>query len=339
MDAARAAIRLPGVETVTVVYRRTKEYMPAAKEEYELALKDGVQIKELLSPVAYRKGILHCQRMELGAADASGRRSPIPIHGEVEQLRVDSIIAAVGEQVEKELFLQNKIKLDSKGRIMVNSDTNETSLENVFIGGDALRGPATIVEGIADGTKVARIILEREKGLKLNLEKSVVFPAKQQMEDIQRKRGVLQQHSAQSEGDHRCLECNKICNLCVEVCPNRANLAVMVTTEQLNCQNQIIHLDGMCNECGNCETFCPYDSAPYRDKLTLYWRLEDFEDSGNAGFILMDKAKNHFRIRLEHKGEDISFDEFGNCSERIPKDIADIIWSLYKNSFYTFNED
>jgi putative selenate reductase len=95
----------------------------------------------------------------------------------------------------------------------------------------------------------------------------------------------------------------------------------------------------MCNECGNCETFCPYDSAPYRDKLTLFWRLEDFEDSGNAGFILMDKAKNHFRIRLEHKVEDINFDEFGNCSERIPKDIADIIWSLYKNSFYTFNKD
>ena len=336
MDAARAAIRLPGVEKVLVVYRRTKEYMPAAKEELELAFKDGVELKELLAPIAFTNGILHCQRMELGAADDSGRRSPIPIPDEVVHLRVDNIIAAVGEQVEAELFLQNKIEVDSKGRILVNSDTNETSVENVFIGGDALRGPATIVEGIADGTKVARIILEREKGQRLDLEKAVKFDTKQQMDEIQSKRGLLQHTATEGEGDQRCLECNKICNICVEVCPNRANLAVNVTTGNLICKNQIIHLDGMCNECGNCETFCPYDSAPYKDKLTLYWNLEDFEDSSNAGFILIDRAKNHFRMRINHKQEDVIFDSSGVCSDKIPKEIADVIWALYVNSTFVF---
>jgi putative selenate reductase len=338
MDAARAAIRVPGVESVAVVYRRTKEYMPAAKEELELAFKDGVELKELLAPILYSQGILHCQKMELGAPDASGRRSPIPDSGQVEKLRVDSVIAAVGERVETELFLQNNIEVDDKGKILVNSETNETSIENVFVGGDTLRGPATIVEGIADGTKVARIILEREKDQRLKLEKAVSFHTMQQMDEIQRKKAILQHASSQGQGDKRCLECNIICNLCAEVCPNRANLAVPVITEELKCKNQIIHMDGMCNECGNCETFCPYDSAPYRDKLTLYWKQEDFEDSNNAGFILLNRAENHFKLRLEHTVEDVIFDASGVCSAKIPKGIADVIWSVYIDSPYIFQE-
>ncbi len=338
MDAARAAIRVPGVERVSVIYRRTKEYMPAAKEELELAFKDGVEFKELLTPSAYSKGILHCQRMILGAPDASGRRSPIPVAGQVEQVRVDSIIAAVGERVETELFLQNNIEVDLKGRILVNSDTNETSMENVFIGGDAFRGPATIVEGIADGTKVARIILEREKGQILKLGKAVSLPTKLQMNEIESKKAILQHTSSPGEGDKRCLECNIICNLCVEVCPNRANLAVPIITDEFKCKNQIIHMDGMCNECGNCETFCPYESAPYRDKLTLYWRLEDFEGSKNAGFILLNRAKNHFKLRLDHSVEDVIFDSSGLYSAKIPKEIADVIWSLYIDSPYIFQK-
>ena len=81
MDAARAAKRLPGVKKVSLVYRRTKRYMPADQEELELALADGVEFRELLSPVGVKDGVLTCAVMELGAPDASGRRSPVATGG------------------------------------------------------------------------------------------------------------------------------------------------------------------------------------------------------------------------------------------------------------------
>ena len=61
-------------------------------------------------------------------------------------------------------------------------------------------------------------------------------------------------------------------------------------------QRQIVHVDGLCNECGNCATFCPYDSAPYRDKFTLFWSREDFEDSGNDGFLPLPGGKTRVRL-------------------------------------------
>ena len=73
-----------------------------------------------------------------------------------------------------------------------------------------------------------------------------------------------------------------MCEVCADVCPNRANVAVAVPGMR---QRQIVHVDGMCNECGNCAVFCPYDSQPYRDKFTLFWSREDFDHSENPGFL------------------------------------------------------
>jgi putative selenate reductase len=334
MDAARAAKRVTGVEKVSIIYRRTKKYMPADREELELAFNEGVEMKELLAPVSYLNGVLRCQKMSLGAPDASGRRSPVAVDGEFIELNVDCIIAAVGEQVETDLFLKNKIELDSKGRVKVNPDTNETSVENVFIGGDALRGPATIVEGIADGTKFARTVMEREKLHHKEPKKVVEFNAEKQMEQIKNKKGVLKNTCSPCEDSDRCLECNKVCNLCAEVCPNRANIAVTIASNSLNCINQIIHVDGMCNECGNCETFCPYQSAPYKDKFTLYWSMEDFEDSKNDGFLLLDRTSGLFRVRLENKLMDITIDQRESCCSSLPTEISDVIRTMYQNYSY-----
>ncbi len=339
MDAARAARRVTGVEQVSIIYRRTKKYMPAEIEEFALALKEGVEWKELLAPVSFTNGVLRCQRMELGVPDASGRRFPVAVEGEFTELRVDSIIAAVGEQVDTELFVQNHIKLDASGRITVNPDTNETSVANVFVGGDALRGPATIVEAIADGARFAATIIKREKNKHLLFEKEIEYNVKKQMQEIKYKKGVLQTTCHPRDEINRCLECHKVCNLCVEVCPNRANLAVIVPSNHVKCQNQIIHMDGMCNECGNCETFCPYDSAPYKDKLTLYWNQEDFEDSRNDGFMLLDKELSLFRVRLDHQLEDVIFDRQGNCLGSIPKNIAEVIWTVFQDYSFVLMED
>lgn len=83
----------------------------------------------------------------------------------------------------------------------------------------------------------------------------------------------------------RCLECSYLCNKCVDVCPNRANVAIDMRDSGLfDDPFQIVHIDAYCNECGNCETFCPYDGGPYRKKFTLFSSKEDFENSSNEGF-------------------------------------------------------
>ena len=77
----------------------------------------------------------------------------------------------------------------------------------------------------------------------------------------------------------RCLGCGSVCEVCCDVCPNRANVAIKVPGLA---KHQVVHVDGMCNECGNCAVFCPYqEGRPYKDKLTLFWSEEDMENSEN----------------------------------------------------------
>ena len=97
-------------------------------------------------------------------------------------------------------------------------------------------------------------------------------------------------------------DCSAGCTICSDVCPNRANIGIKILNPEesgLQQERQILHIDGMCNECGNCATFCPYGGKPYRDKLTLYWYEEDFTDSGNEGFIInrLNSGKN-IKIRF-----------------------------------------
>ncbi len=153
MDAARAALRA-GAKSSTLVYRRTQKYMPADEEELELALADGVEFLELLAPVDVRRTACSPVRvMELGDPDATGRRSPWT-PGETVEVPADTVITAVGEKVESELFTRNGITVDEKG-----IPAFKTNLEGVYAGGDAMRGPATVVEGIADAQYFANAVI------------------------------------------------------------------------------------------------------------------------------------------------------------------------------------
>ena len=89
--------------------------------------------------------------------------------------------------------------------------------------------------------------------------------------------------------------CNTVCETCATVCPNRANVAVEVPGHAMR---QIVHVDSLCNECGNCATFCPYDSRPYRDKFTLFANERDFLDSENDGFLVLCPKRPQVRVRL-----------------------------------------
>lgn len=291
MDAARAAKRVPGVENVYLVYRRTKRYMPADTEELELALKDGVSFKELLSPQQFKEGMLTCIKMNLGHPDASGRLQPIPTEEKV-NLPIDTLISAVGEKVDTDFFKMNGLPIDTKGFIIHDPFTTEL-LSNTFVIGDARSGPSTVVSAIHDATLAAKTILKRENLIFSSIPTSTHSV---RTDEIYSKKGILKTNGSVEDESIRCLECDRICECCVDVCPNRANVTLDVKGKK-----QILHIDCMCNECGNCTIFCPYNSAPYRDKFTLFHTLEAFNSSTNSGLFVADFTTKAIKLRIDKK--------------------------------------
>ncbi len=291
MDCARAAKRAPGVKQVSIVYRRTKAFMPAEAEEKALALADGVVFQELLSPVSYDGKSLVCEVMVLGERDASGRRG-IKGTGELKSLAFDTVISAVGARVDSSLFEKNQLKLTAKGFAQLNQ-FNEASTENVYVAGDCKAGAATIVKAIADAKVISKNILNKA-GLTADFEQ---FSVVQDQETLYAKKGELEASHDTAQDSVRCLACDQICEICCDVCPNRANVMVQVMSDGLEQSHQIVHLDGMCNECGNCGIFCPHTGNPYQDKVTLFWTEADFVNSTNKGFLSLGDDK--FKVRKE----------------------------------------
>ena len=292
MDVARAAKRIPGVENVRLIYRRTKRYMPADEEELQLAIEDGVEFLELLAPVGAENGTLKCSVMELGAPDASGRRSPVDT-GRTEEYPADTIIAAIGETIDTSLYAELGVEMDAKGRPVVDANMMTTEA-GVYAVGDSRRGPATVVEAIADSAKAAAAIA----GISYDKYAEENVAADEKLYTA--KKGVQSRDTSKTPDD-RCLGCPTVCEVCTDVCPNRANVAIHVPGK---CKAQIIHVDGMCNECGNCEVFCPYKGGrPYKDKFTLYWTEEDFLDSTNEGFLPLEGTQ--VKVRLDGKVETV----------------------------------
>ena len=311
MDAARAALRA-GAKTSTLVYRRTKKYMPADAEELELAVEDGVRFLELVAPVEQANGKLKCEVMKLGDPDEKGRRSPVPT-GEFTEIDCDTVIAAVGERVDSDLFTANGIEVNAKG-----IPEFRTNLENVFVGGDAMRGPATVVEGIADAQYFANAVIGSVH--------SVAIPddAHATRDEAIARKGVLCPPKAGCEGD-RCLHCNTVCQVCADVCPNRANVVITLPDSR----HEILHVDRMCNECGNCAVFCPYDSAPYRNKFTLFLTREGFDESTeNQGFLPLEGRK--VLVRLDGKVFEADLDG----QNQLPADVETFILTVLKDYAY-----
>jgi len=341
MDAARAALRCDGVEEVSIIYRRTMKYMPADKEEILAAKNDGVKFLELLQPVEFDNGILKCQKMKLGDFDEDGRQKSIPIENEFVEFKIDSVITAIGEHTDFEFLKKNRLQLDSKFNLIVNPETNETNIENVFVGGDTLRGPSTVVESISDGKKAAEEIIRRE-GIKIN------FNLKKDYRNEMFTKQFEQRGNIKFSFDDnlikeasRCLMCDSICNKCVEVCPNRSNVAIKVQNGFKDFY-QIVHIDKICNECGNCETFCPYEGLPYKDKFTIFSDLNEFNLSKSSG-ILFEGDSIYLRTDRNSKISKMKIDELKTSIQR--KDFNDkneekifhLAFNLIENYKYLFD--
>lgn len=165
MDAARTALRM-GAESVTVVYRRGREEMPARKEEIRHAEQEGVKFAFLTNPVRFdgENGWVKdatCIRMELGDPDASGRRSPVPIEGSEFTVPADMVVVALGTSPNP-LIKDSYDKLQTARRgILAVDDDMMTSVDGIYAGGDAVTGAATVILAMGAGRKAAYSILKR----------------------------------------------------------------------------------------------------------------------------------------------------------------------------------
>lgn len=341
VDAARAALRFSS-GSVRIVYRRDLMSMPADREEIDACVEEHISIDELLGPMELltKKGRisgLRCARMKLGEIDETGRRRPVPIEGEWVDLEADTVIAAVGEEVETGPLEKNRIELQNGRRVSVNPETGETSISGVYAAGDCVRGPATVVEAIADAKAVVMAILKREGLADDALIDHMYVPASRdriaenrvrragvyfydpvEKLSLKRRKGfdtVIQTvtHEKAVEESERCLRCSQFCSKCVEVCPNRANVTLFMEPVSLNVpvlgvrigmgdlgvlsqDTQILHIDDFCNECGNCETFCPHQGRPYTVKPTLFSDEAMYMSSENSGFYVKEKGKGSHRF-------------------------------------------
>ena len=349
MDAARTAYRLVGSEgSVTIVYRRTIQEMPADQGEIKAVLEEGISIMELSGPerIVSENSKVHtlvCSKMALKEADGSGRPRPQKIEGSEFEISCDTIIPAVGQALDIDFTEADKLDADTA--------SYETKIQNVFTGGDALRGASTAINAIGDGRKTAEKIMAQAgvdfgiplpnsqkdhsyHELTLKRAKRVFAPKPEELPLDDRKNFRLVQNTLDRESivkeAGRCLHCDEICNICTTVCPNFANFAYrtepvsipmqkavrtndnQVVFEEDGCFNlrqnvQILNIANFCNECGNCNTFCPTSSAPYKDKPKLHLTLESFKADKDGYFLArLDDRKN---LIFKHDGHIKTFSE------------------------------
>lgn len=253
IDVARTAKRLAGWKAkVILLYRRSRAEMPAEQEEVKALIDEGIELHELtaLEKIITENGCIRslvCLRMQLVNDPKGGRPKPVKIPGSEFEIKLDSLIPALGQDIDID-FADAKI-------LQHKNDTLETLIENVFIGGDAQRGAATVVKAVADGRKAAAQILAKS-GIPFSFEPKI-------SDEKLEYRDYIIQKSKRSKGDRsseipvhernnfnpvvhtltkeqatreaaRCLYCNDVCSVCVTVCPNRANHTYFTEPRSLN---------------------------------------------------------------------------------------------------------
>ena len=175
IDSARTALRL-GAEKVMILYRRTRDSMPANAQEVQDAIDEGIELVELVQPVRFvgskggRVVKIECQQMKLGDFDKNGRRKAVPIEGSNFYIDVDTVIPAVSQYSDLPFIKKSEIGVTPWGTFIIDDDTMMTTMEGVFAGGDVARGPDTVIQAIADG-KHAAISIDKYLGGKGKLNK------------------------------------------------------------------------------------------------------------------------------------------------------------------------
>jgi putative selenate reductase len=331
--------------------------MPADPKEVNDCEVEGIGIRDMLSPARVvvedgRVVALSCTPMKAGDRDASGRPRPLPSGAPEVLVPADTVIVAIGQELEADFLAGLQIARRRDGTLEVDPGTGETSVPGLYAGGDVVRGASSVIKAIADGRAVAEAIGRRH---------GVVLPPEPLLEkqaapgELMAKKGltvlpqtvpsipvaartgfaeVLQTFSKEAAVAEasRCLDCDDLCSLCVTVCPNRANQAypsapLCLTLPTLVARGgrlekgapaafrveqavQIVKIGDFCNDCGNCDTFCPTSGAPYKVKPTFWIEEEGFlEAKGDAyrlerrdGVLVLRARVGGKSHRLERRG-------------------------------------
>lgn len=276
IDVARVSRRL-GAEVV-LVYRRTRAEMPANAEEVEAAIEEGVTLEFLTAPLSIKQGVMRCIRMALGTADASGRPRPKAVAGSEFSIAANSVVLALGQEVDAPA---TSVIREKTGVVRADPDTLATSVEGIFAGGDAVTGPASIIDAIAQGRRAAAAIdrflggrgdLERfahaqaltephtpaSRGSARNLWRAIPVEARlggfALVEEAYSKEAALREAN-------RCLSCDLIaydvridaarckdCGYCKEVCA----LDVFTRTEEFNAGGYRVYAAAKAENCVGC---------------------------------------------------------------------------------------
>ena len=258
IDAARISLRL-GAKKVTILYRRTRDEMPANPEEVEAAVEEGIELRFLAAPVKVtRDGAvlkMECQEMKLGEPDASGRRRPVAVEGSNFVMEMDTLIAAIGQRPD----VPGAFNITTgRGDTITVSETMMSSRKGVFAAGDCVQGPATVIEAIANARKAAEaidtylggtgdisesLVSEEEARIlpeaELPAEQEAAFdflPAEERIHAFDEVEKGMSKETAEAEAG-RCLKCYVIspdgekvleeadcqfCGACVDACPTGA---------------------------------------------------------------------------------------------------------------------
>lgn len=301
IDAARTCLRL-GCQEVTIAYRRTRKEMPADEEEVAQAEEEGVHLALLTIPVEItgdgdRIKTLHCIRAKLVKRKGSDRLYPTPVEGSDHHIEADVIIPAIGQYVDRSCMEKlDEIEWTRRGTIQVNMANMTTSRPDVFAVGDAVTGPATVIEAIGGGKRAARAIdrylsgLPQPKMPPVPVRRAntgfIEVPASTKMTlkrpempllNIERRRTTYQQvelgysENAVREEARRCLRCDvcRRCGDCVSVCRDKMKIDALqmgyydfdhpVETDFRLTQER-------CIACGACAENCPNGAMQIEDR-------------------------------------------------------------------------
>jgi NADPH-dependent glutamate synthase beta subunit-like oxidoreductase len=301
IDAARTCLRL-GCETVTLAYRRTRSEMPADTEEVEQAEEEGIHFEFLIVPKAVvgregRLSGLHCLQAKLVAMEGQNRKYPVPIENSDFTIDADAVICAIGQQVdEKSMESIESLDWTRRKTVNVNMVTMESSVKGVFAAGDAVTGPATVIEAIGGGKRAAESIDRYISGIpqpkmppvptRRGRIEYLEVPASTKMTlkrpempllNIERRRTTFQQvelgysENMVREEARRCLRCDIClrCGKCVEVCRDKMGVNALqmgyfdfdhpVATDFRLTEER-------CILCGACATNCPTGAMRMEDR-------------------------------------------------------------------------
>jgi putative selenate reductase len=314
---------------VTIVYRRTIKQMPADLGEIKAVLEEGMNIVQLAAPLEIKSNngkvsSLMLRKMELGKKDETGRASVKEIQCSDYEIPCDTIIPAIGQDLDLDFASAEELKTEIGTyqtripHVYIGGDALRGASTAINAIGDGRKAAKEILGRLDLEYISADEDLRVPHATKdIMLRKSYRIPAQTPIETSLDDRKnfklvstTLTQEQAMAEAS-RCLLCDEVCNICTTVCPNLALYAYEITPLNLQLQNlevihgevmvsgasnfeveqneQILHIADWCNQCGNCNTFCPSSGAPYQEKPHLYLNFNEFENEKDGCFINENK--------------------------------------------------